>query len=57
MDINVRSHVHAARAGNDGAESGHGIKSEFAVSTAGRDGMLLPGEVQEFQELTGWRKN
>jgi len=33
-------------AGIDGAEAGgEGIESDFAVSTAGRDGMLLPAEV------------
>lgn len=31
--------------GNTGAEGGQGLESEFAVSTAGRDGMLLPAEV------------
>jgi len=34
-----------APADADGAESGEGLESDFAVSTAGRDGMLLPAEV------------
>jgi NAD(P)-dependent dehydrogenase (short-subunit alcohol dehydrogenase family) len=35
-----------AGGGTDGAEAGgEGIESDFAVSTAGRDGMLLPVEV------------
>lgn len=32
-------------AGGDVTEGGEGLESEFAVSTAGRDGMLLPAEV------------
>lgn len=32
-------------AGGDVTEGGEGLESEFAVSTAGRDGMLLPVEV------------
>ena len=35
----------AVEAGAVDADSGQGIESEFAVSTAGRDGMLLPAEV------------
>ena len=35
----------AVEAGAVDADSGDGIESEFAVSTAGRDGMLLPAEV------------
>lgn len=35
----------AEEAGAVDADSGEGLESEFAVSTAGRDGMLLPAEV------------